>query len=173
MRKLELKLIILDIDGTLLDSTGLYKLGDRPRKPKLYQGAARAVDQLYFDDNLMLGIATSMCRASLNLSLKYFFQDGHPFIITKSSEETAPKPDPQMLLEILDEVEYNGRKLSPVECLMVGDSENDMIMADKAGIFGLVVKTGVPWDKTKTPESTLGVIDNISCLPMWLEENMR
>ncbi len=174
----EFKLIILDIDGTLLDSTGHYTPWTYPAIPKLFPGAVEVLDKLYFESELMLGVATSMCRHSLDLTVARFFTNAvgsveSPFVITKSAEETAPKPDPKMLLEILDEIEYNGRKLSPIECLVVGDSDTDMIMADRAGMFGLSVATGVPGKKAEAAKTTLSMLSSIADLPEWLEENMR
>lgn len=74
---------------------------------------------------ILLAIATNkghqgLHRALLNSGLAPFFN------ITRSASQTAPKPDPTMLIEILDEL-----VILPENALMIGDSAIDMEMAGR------------------------------------------
>ncbi len=59
------------------------------------------------------------------------------FDATRCSDETASKPDPLMLLQILAEL-----SVGPAQAAMLGDSQYDVIMAADAGLLGVGVSFG-------------------------------
>ncbi len=79
---------------------------------------------------------------------------GDLFCITRSADQTASKPDPLMLEEIVNEMQVSKQRT-----LMVGDSEHDMQMARNAGIFAVAVECGAH-DK-----EVLSRFEPLHCLP--------
>lgn len=86
------------------------------------------------------------------------------FDITRCADETASKPDPRMLHEILAHC-----RVAPERALMVGDSTFDLLMARNAGVDSVAVGYGA---------QSLGVlrecgprlaIDEFSELRQWLD----
>jgi phosphoglycolate phosphatase len=63
---------------------------------------------------------------------------GDYFAITRCADETRSKPDPAMLVEIL---EFHG--LQPEHAVMIGDTRYDMEMAQRIGMPAIGVEWGV------------------------------
>lgn len=86
--------------------------------------------------NYLLAVATGKSRAGLNrvLSATDLTADFHG---SRCADETASKPDPLMLQQLLKEFD-----LSPNEAVMVGDTEFDMEMAVNADMPRLAVSYG-------------------------------
>ncbi|MGV8918613.1 MAG: HAD-IA family hydrolase [Pseudomonas sp.] len=83
-----------------------------------------------------MAVATGKSRRGLDRVLKaHGWQDY--FEITRAADETASKPDPLMLHEIL---EHCGVK--PEQALMIGDSSFDLLMAQNAGMDSVAVGYG-------------------------------
>lgn len=83
-----------------------------------------------------LGVATGKSRRGLDevlhsVQLKGLF-DG-----TRTADETASKPHPRMLLELMDEF-----GVAPERTLMVGDTTHDLQLAANAGAHSLAVSFG-------------------------------
>lgn len=114
------KLVVFDWEGTLGDSLG----------QAMIPGAAAFVMDLN-QAGLMLAIATNKRDTALQKDLTFFGLTTY-FQVTKSANQTAPKPDPQMLFEILMETD-----VKPQEALMIGDSESDMAMARSVGVSAI------------------------------------
>lgn len=101
-------------------------LGDEsPCQP--YDGALELLDALQAR-GLRLAVATGKNRPGLE---RAFEQTGlrDRFHLSRTADETASKPDPQMLNEILAEL-----SLPPSRALMVGDTGFDLEMAARAGV---------------------------------------
>ena len=84
----------------------------------------------------ILSIATSMSRESLD-SLMRKFEVTEFFAATCCCEETAFKPDPAMLYSLLEKLD-----ILPKDALMIGDTESDIIMAERAGMDSVGVFKG-------------------------------
>jgi phosphoglycolate phosphatase len=83
-----------------------------------------------------LAVATGKSRAGLQQAL----QDTGTaalFSITRCADETASKPDPAMLYEIM---RYT--RIPPERTLMIGDSKHDLQMAFNARISAIAVSCG-------------------------------
>ena len=83
-----------------------------------------------------LAVATGKTRRGLNEAL-HATQTEHLFTATRCADETQSKPDPTMLLEIM-QVTSN----APERSLMVGDSIHDLQMANNARISSVAVSCG-------------------------------
>ena len=92
----------------------------------LLEGVVDILEKLN-QDNYFLVVATGKSRKGLDRSLtetgltKYFHT-------TRCADESISKPDPQMLIEI---IEFFG--LEAPDALMIGDSEYDLKMANNGG----------------------------------------
>lgn len=109
-----------------------------------------------------MAVATGKNRRGLDRVLK---ANGwtHYFDITRAADETASKPDPLMLHEIL---EHCG--VRPEKALMVGDSSFDLQMARNAGMDSVAVGYGAQaLDSLLAYEPRLA-IDHFSELRAWL-----
>ncbi len=83
-----------------------------------------------------LGVATGKSRQGLDRALAHV-DLRHLFDATRTADETASKPDPRMLREIMQEL---GR--GPGETLMIGDTTHDLELARNAGVAAAAVCYG-------------------------------
>jgi phosphoglycolate phosphatase len=83
-----------------------------------------------------LAVATGKTRAGLQKALQATGTESL-FHVTRAADETASKPDPLMLLEIMHHAE-----IAPGHTLMVGDSIHDLQMAQNAQISAIGVCCG-------------------------------
>lgn len=83
-----------------------------------------------------LAVATGKGRPSLDKALKATGMDGF-FHISRCADETASKPDPKMLEEIMQHASIKAERT-----LMIGDSIHDLQMAQNANISSIGVCCG-------------------------------
>lgn len=83
-----------------------------------------------------LGVATGKSRQGLDRALGHV-DLRHVFDATRTADETASKPDPRMLREIMGDL---GRM--PGETLMIGDTTHDLELARNAGVAAAAVTYG-------------------------------
>ncbi len=133
-----------------------------PISSELFPGAADTLRELH-RQGYLLAVATGKGRQGLNkvldeTGLKSLFRS------TRCAEETASKPDPRMLLEIMREL-----NVPAASTLMIGDTEYDMEMAVNAGTPALAVDYGVH-DRTRLAlHAPLHCLSEIRELLAWLE----
>ena len=84
----------------------------------------------------MLAVATGKSRTGLNEALDAVGLS-HMFDATRTADQTAGKPDPLMLHELMDEL-----NTAPVQTLMVGDTTHDLLMAHNAACPAVSVTYG-------------------------------
>lgn len=109
-----------------------------------------------------MAVATGKARRGLDRVLKAHDWLDY-FDITRAADETASKPDPLMLNEIL---QHCG--VEPGRALMVGDSSFDLLMARNAGMDSVAVGYGAQsLDSLLTYEPQLA-IEHFSELRTWL-----
>jgi len=166
--------LIFDLDGTILDSTGIYSPKLQAQLPKggpdIIPGAYKTVAKLA-KEGYTLAIATSMDHVSLKVTLAHFKLDSL-FKYTISADESKPKPNPLMLYMILSKIEFDlKKKISKDECLMIGDAHSDIDMANTFGIDSVQVRTGIFDKKWKKPPTA--IIKDITKLPEWLDDRKR
>ncbi len=86
--------------------------------------------------NHALAVATGKSRKGLDEVL-HTVQLRHVFDATRTADETASKPHPRMLLELMAEL---GAR--PERTLMIGDTTHDLLLARNAGTASLGVSYG-------------------------------
>jgi phosphoglycolate phosphatase len=118
-------------------------------KIKLVPGTDKLLKRLAKDHSL--AIASGMVRTTMNDLIEKFPIPYFDQILTfeDATEEEHKKPSPHMLQVLMKQ--FNAEKS---ETLYVGDAENDVIMAQKAGVTSIVVLTG---HLTKSDAVKLGV----------------
>ena len=100
----------------------------------LYPGVVELLKELKTDDWL-IGIATNKSRIGLTNGLaKHSLSD--MFDITLSTDENIPKPNPAMAIKAMSDLGVDKEN-----CVMVGDTINDIGLGVNAGIISI----GVTW----------------------------
>ncbi len=119
------------------------ELGDRYR----HHYFAREHEIVFFDGTLamlqdlkarghLLGVATGKSRRGLDDALNTSALRGL-FDATRTADETASKPDPRMLVELMDTL-----RVGPARTLMIGDTTHDLQLAANAGTASIGVSYG-------------------------------
>lgn len=111
-----------------------YSLANQGRTI-LFPGVQNTLDHLKTLD-YQLAIATGKSRKGLNNSLKDSGVEEF-FHFSRCADETFSKPHPQMLMEIMDELD-----VTPGQTVMIGDSQYDLQMANNAGVKPIAVTYG-------------------------------
>jgi phosphoglycolate phosphatase len=110
----------------------------------------------------LLAIATGKSRLGLELVLKETGV-GDYFVITKSAEETASKPNPLMLQQIVDTL-----GIAVTEALMVGDSVYDLEMAQNIAMDSVAMTHGVHDAEQLAAFNPKVFCDDLTQLKAWL-----
>ncbi|MDN3377682.1 MULTISPECIES: HAD-IA family hydrolase [unclassified Pseudoalteromonas] len=110
---------------------------------------------------VMLAVATGKSRIGLERLLEET-KLGYYFSTTRTSDDAQSKPSPDMLLQLLKELD-----VSADEALMIGDTKIDMAMAQAAHIDRLGVTMGVHNEAQLNefePIATVGSYQQLSAL---------
>ncbi len=100
-----------------------------------YAGACELLQSLN-DAGCWLAIATGKSNRGLNEALAET-GFGRYFLGTRTAEQTASKPAPLMLLQLLDEF-----GLTPEQAWVIGDTDFDLLMAHNAGCTPIAITHG-------------------------------
>lgn len=125
--------------------------------PDVAQGLARLADAGY-----LLAVATGKSRRGLDKVLDET-ATRHFFTATRCADETASKPHPQMLHELL---EVTGSEAG--RAIMVGDTTYDMLMARNAGMDGLAVSYGAHARELLLDHAPRACLDSFADVYAWL-----
>lgn len=101
----------------------------------LYRGVPELLESLR-KAGYQLAVATGKARSGLDAALNET-AIRHLFDATRCADETASKPDPLMVEEILDEL-----RVARHRAIVIGDSLHDLRMADRAGVRAIGVSQG-------------------------------
>jgi phosphoglycolate phosphatase len=101
----------------------------------LFPGTLTMLQELKARDHL-LAVATGKNRSGLDDALDSSQLRGL-FDATRTADETASKPNPRMLLELM-----RACAVHPERCLMIGDTTHDLQMAVDAGVHCVGVSYG-------------------------------
>ena len=112
-----------------------------------------------------LAVATGKSRRGLNEALRSVQLAGM-FEATRTADETASKPDPRMLLELMEEL-----NVTPQRTLMIGDTTHDLQLAANAGTASLAVSYGAHEHAEFDAFAPLAVAHSATELHAWLREN--
>ncbi|CAD5107812.1 HAD-IA family hydrolase [Zestomonas carbonaria] len=128
---------------------------------RLFEGVAETLEA-FRGEGYRLAVATGKSRRGLDAVLAgHGWQDY--FDVTRCADETASKPDPRMLHEILAHC-----RAAPEEALMVGDSAFDLRMARRAGMDAVAVGYGAQPLALLREEGPRLAIESFSELRAWL-----
>ncbi|HEY0974281.1 MAG TPA: HAD-IA family hydrolase [Solimonas sp.] len=154
----------LELDGLrrLLDGYRAKWLAEGAGEAPLFAGALAAVQGLQAQ-GLRIAIATGKSRRGLDRSLRHHVDLSALVINSRCADETASKPDPRMLRELLMD-----EGLAPEQALMIGDTEYDAAMAHAIGMPALGVACGVHAPQRMRDAGAAAVIDAVRDLPDWL-----
>jgi phosphoglycolate phosphatase len=133
------------------------------RDPLLFPGVQELLETLEDQDYLM-AIATAKSRGGLRTDLERSGLERF-FHSTRTVDEAPSKPNPGMLLDILDEL-----GASPGESLMIGDTVHDLAMAANAGVSSVAVLTGCETRQALEPWSPEICLESVTGLLNWLDD---
>jgi phosphoglycolate phosphatase len=137
---------------------------------------ARQHEIVFFDGTLamledlkargyLLAVATGKSRRGLDEALNTSVLRGL-FDTTRTADQTASKPDPKMLLEIMDEL---GAR--PERTVMIGDTTHDLQLAVNAGTALIGVSYGAHDHTTFVAFDTQHIAHSVPDLHDWLVRN--
>ena len=146
----------------LLSSYRAQWLSEGAGEAPLFAGALEAIQQLHGAGH-HIAIATGKSRKGLDRSLRHHV-DLRPLVLaSRTADETASKPNPLMLQELLAELDVPAG-----QALMIGDTEYDMAMARAIGMPGLGVTCGVHAPQRMLDAGAGALIECVRDLPAWL-----
>ena len=105
-----------------------------------------------------LAVATGKTRLGLDRVLAHTGWHGH-FAATRCADETASKPDPRMLRELLAELRVPVKR-----AVMIGDTTYDLAMAEAIGMPSIGVTYGVHDPERLRRYGPLALCDSIDAL---------
>ncbi|MEW6168578.1 MAG: HAD-IA family hydrolase [Pseudomonadota bacterium] len=146
----------------LLDGYRAKWLSEGAGEAPLFAGALAALQELH-GVGFRLAIATGKSRRGLDRSLAHHSELARLLINSRCADESASKPDPLMLRQLLDE-----EGIEPEQALMIGDTEYDMAMAAAIGMPRLGVACGVHEAGRLLRSGAHTVIEAVASLPGWL-----
>jgi phosphoglycolate phosphatase len=111
-------------------------LDDKVAASPMFDGAVTLVQALHAEGRL-LAVATGKSRRGLDRALGESGL-GPLFHATRCADEAHSKPHPQMLQDILTDLDTQ-----PESALVIGDTEYDMQMARSAGVDAIGIEHGV------------------------------
>jgi phosphoglycolate phosphatase len=117
------------------------------------------------DRGHLLAIATGKSRAGLARALETT-RLGSFFTATRCADQCAPKPAPDMLIELMQELGAHR-----AATLMIGDTVHDLRMAAEAGVDAVAVSYGAHPKPSLVAQQPLACVDNMEELAQWLERN--
>ncbi len=134
--------------------------------PEVLFDGVHGILQALVQRQLWLGVATGKGRKGLDRVLKQTDCSRY-FHSTRCADETSSKPDPMMLCEIMDEL-----GVMPEKTLMVGDTEYDLEMAQRAGTAALAVSYGAHESERLQIFEPLACLKSIDEMAQWLAKNI-
>lgn len=128
----------------------------------LFAGVAESLEA-FRAQGYRLAVATGKARRGLDRVLKAHGWERF-FDVTRAADETASKPDPLMLNQILAHCD-----MRPEQALMVGDASFDLLMARNAGIDSVAVSYGAQSIERLRDFDPVLEVDHFPELRGWLE----
>ncbi len=139
-----------------------YLLSDQDIR--LFAGAADLIEGLY-TSGYSLAVATGKSRKGLDRALSNSGL-GRFFMSSRCADECFSKPHPQMLMELMAELDVEENRT-----LMVGDTTHDIQMAINAQVQGLAVTYGAHSTESLRSLNPLECLESVEDLRQWFESN--
>lgn len=150
-----------ELHARVLECYRRHWMGGFADRHALIRGAEGVLDQLG-RAGYWLAVATGKSRRGLERDLTRFGL-GERFLASRTADETAGKPSPEMLFEILDEL-----GVAPAEALVIGDTPHDLRMAANAGVAAVAVASGSALGEELRDLDPLAILPDVTHLPAWL-----
>ncbi len=112
--------------------------------------------------NHLLAVATGKARRGLDDALAHSQLHGM-FDATRTADETAGKPNPMMLLQLMKQLD-----VAPERTLMIGDTTHDLMLARNAGTARVAVSFGAHEAGSFDEHAPLFVAHSTEELHRWL-----
>ena len=141
-----------------------YHYLKRQEEVALFDGVLPLLDQLSASGHL-LAVATGKNRRGLNEVLASTLLKGR-FDASRTADETAGKPHPLMLQELMAELD-----VAPERLLMVGDTTHDLQMAVNAGCASVAVSYGAHQPDGFEALKPLHIAHSVADLQQWMARN--
>lgn len=130
----------------------------------LFDGAQELVADLH-EQGFLLAVATGKARRGLVRAFEHSGLERY-FHASRTADETFSKPNPTMLLELLDELMVDKER-----ALMIGDTSHDLLMAQNAGVPSLAAGYGAHPADSLHAYAPLAVCESFEDLAAWLRTN--
>jgi phosphoglycolate phosphatase len=130
----------------------------------LFAGSRELLDALRTRGH-RLAIATGKSHAGLARALGQLDLGGI-FAATRCADQCSPKPAPDMLIELMDELGATAERT-----LMIGDTAHDLVMAANAGVAAVAVGYGAHSPEELVALGPLALARSTAELAAWLDEN--
>jgi len=130
----------------------------------LFAGAKETIAELH-QAGYWLGVATGKSNAGLSRAMESSGMNEF-FHATRTADQTFSKPDPAMLLELMDELGVAAERT-----LMVGDTTHDMLMAHNAKVGAVAMGHGAHPPEKLLELNPLVLVEDFSELRAWLRVN--
>jgi phosphoglycolate phosphatase len=127
----------------------------------LFNGVLELLAALKQRDHL-LAVATGKSRRGLDDALQAVELKGL-FHASRTADQTAGKPDPLMLHELMAEL-----NVPPERTLMIGDTTHDLLMAQNAGCASVGVSYGAHEPDSFTAFNPLYIAHSVAELDQWM-----
>lgn len=151
---------------TLRQAYGVHFFSRETLPENVFAGASALLDRLRSRGH-RLAVATGKSRPGLDKGLHSSGLADY-FEITRCADETASKPDPTMLREILQAWQF-----SPSQAVMVGDTAFDLEMAHRLGMPAVGVTWGGHRRDALLEWEPLAVVDTMAQLEQALLGQLR
>ena len=136
----------------------------RQHKLAFFDGTLTMLNALKARGNL-LAVATGKSRRGLDEALGTSVLRGL-FDASRTADETASKPDPRMLHELMDQLDTG-----PTRTLMIGDTTHDLLLAANAGTASVGVSYGAHEPSEFHAYAPLHVAHSTAELSDWLQHH--
>ncbi len=130
----------------------------------LFEGVLPLLQALHERQHL-LAVATGKSRKGLDEALHQVALRGI-FDASRTADETAGKPDPRMLHELMTEL-----GVVPERTLMIGDTTHDLQMANNAGCASVGVSYGAHGPSGLEDLRPRAVVHSVAELHTWLQDH--
>jgi phosphoglycolate phosphatase len=127
----------------------------------LFEGAHETLAALR-EQGFLLAVATGKSRRGLDRALAQS-ESAQYFHATRCADESFSKPNPTMLLWLLEELNVPAER-----ALMIGDTSHDMEMAEAAAVSRLGVAYGAHPRENLLKHAPVACIDTFEELHQWL-----
>jgi phosphoglycolate phosphatase len=128
---------------------------------RLFAGVKELIHELV-STGYKLAVATGKSRKGLDRSFEASGL-GKCFLASRCADECNSKPHPQMLEELMDELD-----VEPQATLMIGDTTHDLQMAINAGVDAVGMTHGAHPEEQLRALHPVALLDDFAALREWL-----